>query len=57
MVITNFLVNFIITTRGFFVMTLDNAIESLKHGEFVLLYDSAGRESNSCIGLIVINRN
>ncbi len=45
MVITNFLVNFIITTGGIFVMTLDNAIESLKRGEFVLLYDSAGREN------------
>ena len=26
-------------------MSLDSAIESLKHGEFVLLYDSAGREN------------
>lgn len=26
-------------------MTLDDAIESLKRGEFVLLYDSAGREN------------
>ena len=45
MVITSFLVNFIISFKEFFVMSLENAIDSLKRGEFVLLFDSAGREN------------
>nr|AIF08626.1 3,4-dihydroxy-2-butanone 4-phosphate synthase (ribB, RIB3) [uncultured marine thaumarchaeote KM3_31_G08] len=45
MVITNFLVNFIISLKRFFNMSLESALESLKRGEFVLLFDSAGREN------------
>ena len=45
MVITNILVNFIIRSECFFYMSLESALESLKHGEFVLLFDSAGREN------------
>ena len=44
-VITNFLVNFIIRIKSIFLMSLESAIESLKRGEFVLLHDSAGREN------------
>ena len=29
----------------FFHMTLESALQSLKRGEFVLLFDSAGREN------------
>ena len=45
MVITNFKVNFIIRSIFSFGMSLESALESLKHGEFVLLFDSAGREN------------
>ena len=45
MVITNFLVNFIIIPGRFFIVTIESALESLRCGEFVLLFDSAGREN------------
>ena len=45
MVITSFLVNFIISSQNFFVMSLETALDSLRRGEFVLLFDSAGREN------------
>lgn len=45
MVITNSLVNFIFRAEPIFIMLLGSAIQSLKRGEFVLLYDSAGREN------------
>lgn len=45
MVITNFLVNFIIRTTGILIMAIDQAITSLRQGEFVLLHDSSGREN------------
>ena len=45
MVITKILVNFIIGTKDFFLMSLEAGLESLKRGEFVLLFDSAGREN------------
>ena len=45
MVITNFIVNFIIRLESFFLMSLESALQSLKRGEFVLLFDSAGREN------------
>jgi 3,4-dihydroxy 2-butanone 4-phosphate synthase len=44
-VITIFLVNFIIALIWFSCMTLESGLESLRRGEFVLLYDSAGREN------------
>jgi 3,4-dihydroxy 2-butanone 4-phosphate synthase len=44
-VITNFLVTFIIVARPDSIMGLQDAISSLKRGEFVLLYDSGGREN------------
>jgi 3,4-dihydroxy 2-butanone 4-phosphate synthase len=44
-VITSFLVNFIISFEDLFVLSLENALDSLKRGEFVLLFDSAGREN------------
>ena len=45
MVITTLLVSFIIATRRISCMALDQALESLKRGEFVLLYDSGKREN------------
>ncbi len=46
MVITNLLVNLIIPPKTIFIiMALDEAIASLKRGEFVLLYDSGKREN------------
>lgn len=45
MVNTNFVVTFIIETRGFFIMSLNEAISSLKRGEFVLLHDGGRREN------------
>ena len=49
MVITSFLViflvSFIISLKSIFTMTFDTAIASLKQGEFVMIYDSDGRES------------
>ena len=45
MVITIFLVNFIIRSTWILCMTLESSLDSLKHGEFVLLFDSAGREN------------
>lgn len=45
MVITNFLVSFIIIYKSKLVMSLQEAISSLKRGEFVLLYDSGSREN------------
>ena len=45
MVVTSFLVSFIIRSATTYHMHLDAAIGSLLHGEFVLLYDSAGREN------------
>ena len=45
MVNTNFVVNFIIEARGFFIMSLKEAISSLKRGEFVLLHDGGRREN------------
>jgi 3,4-dihydroxy 2-butanone 4-phosphate synthase len=44
-VVTNFLVNFIIRTAGILNMTISEAITSLREGEFVLLHDSTGREN------------
>jgi 3,4-dihydroxy 2-butanone 4-phosphate synthase len=44
-VITNFLVTFIIINESSSIMGLQEAISSLKRGEFVLLYDSGGREN------------
>ena len=44
-VITNMLVSFIVGACGFFAMApLDDALASLRRGEFVLLHDSEGRE-------------
>ena len=51
MVTTKILVNFIISTREFFLMTFDSAISSLKQGEFVMIHDSDGRENE--IDLVV----
>ena len=51
MVITKILVNFIISFNEFFIMTFDSAISSLKHGEFVMIHDSDGRENE--IDLVV----
>ena len=45
MVVTNFLVSFIIRSGRARCVRLDDAIESLRRGEFVLLYDSEGREN------------
>ena len=45
MVITHFLVNYIPRLKSFLYMSLENGLESLKRGEFVLLFDSAGREN------------
>ena len=45
MVITHFLVNYIPRLKLFLYMSLENGLESLKRGEFVLLFDSAGREN------------
>lgn len=45
MVITNFLVSFIIRIQAISIMTIEDAIDSLKRGEFVLLHDSIGREN------------
>jgi len=44
-VVTNFLVNFIIRTASILIMTISEAITSLREGEFVLLHDSSGREN------------
>ena len=55
MVITIFLVNFIIRINRFFLLSFDQAIESLKRGEFVLLFDSAGRENE--IDMVVAAEN
>lgn len=45
MVITNFLVTLITMHKRVLLMSLDEAINSLKRGEFILLYDSGGREN------------
>lgn len=46
LVITSFLVILIFTARPVFLyMGVDSAIDSLRRGEFVLLYDSQGREN------------
>ena len=45
MVITHFLVNYIPRLKLFLCMSLESGLESLKRGEFVLLFDSAGREN------------
>ena len=45
MVITHFLVNYIPRLKLFLYMSLETGLESLKRGEFVLLFDSAGREN------------
>ena len=51
MVTTKNLVNFIISIQGFFILTFDSAISSLKQGEFVMIHDSNGRENE--IDLVV----
>lgn len=45
MVITTFVVSFIIKRRNNFSLTLTDAISSLKRGEFILLHDAGSREN------------